>query len=86
MTVITEDNFSTIIYDIVKKSKSSSDAIKELTKLKYPNSNEYIQDDHAKFFYEKFSKSDSNVKMDKDFTKNAYNMNSKAFKNANVKK
>ncbi len=86
MAVLTEENFSQTIYDIVKKSKSSSDAVEKITKLKYPNSNEYIKDEHAKCFYEKFAKMNSNIKMDKDFTKNAYDMNSKLFKEVHVKK
>ncbi len=86
MVVVTEDNFNQTIYDIVKKSKSVSDAVKELTKIKYPGSKgDYIQEDHAKFFYEKYSKMNNNLKMDKDFTKNAYDMNSKKFKDIHVK-
>ncbi len=85
MIVLTEDNFNQTVYDIVKKCKSGSDAVKELTKLKYPNSKDYIQEDHAKFFYEKFAKMNNNLKMDKDFTKNAYDMNSKIFKDTHVK-
>jgi hypothetical protein len=86
MAVITEENFSQTIYDIVKKSKSLSDAVEKITKLKYPNSNEYIKDEHAKCFYEKFAKMNANIKIDKDFTKNAYDMNSKIFKEVHVKK
>lgn len=86
MVVITEDNFNQTIYDIVKKSNCISDTVKELTKIKYPNSKDYIQEDHAKYFYEKFAKMNNNLKMDKDFTKNAYNINSKIFKDAHIKK
>ena len=85
MVVLTEDNFNQTIYDIVKKCKSSNEAVKEITKLKYPDSKDNIQDDHAKFFYEKFSKMNNNLKMDKDFTKNAYDLNSKIFKDVHVK-
>ncbi len=83
---LTEDNCHQVIYEIVKKSKSCADAVKELTKLKYPNSKDYIKDDHAKFFYEKYSKLNVDIKMDKDFTKKAYEINSKVFKEANTKK
>ena len=82
---LTEDNCHSVIYDIVKKSKSCNDAVKELTKLKYPNSKVYIKDDEAKFFYEKYSKLNLDIKLDKDFTKKAYEINSKLFKDAHVK-
>ena len=77
---LTDDNCHSIIYDIVKKSKNCNDAVKELTKLKYPNSKEYIKQDEAKFFYEKYSKLNLDIKLDKDFTKKAYEINSKIFK------
>ncbi len=83
---LTQDNCHKVIYEIVKKSKNCNDAIKELTKLKYPNSKEYIQEDHAKYFYEKYSKLTLDIKMDKEFTSKAYEINSKIFKEANVKK
>jgi hypothetical protein len=52
-------------------------------KLKYPGSDYYVKLEHARFFYEKYSKlMAESIKIDKDFTKNAYNKNSKIFKDA----
>jgi hypothetical protein len=84
---LTEDNFSEVIYSIVKKYENEpKKCFEKLMELKYPNSNEYIQLEHAKCFYEKFMKFTINIKMDKDFTKNAYDFNSKIFKDTHVKK
>ena len=82
----TEEEFHVVIYDIVKKYYDDpKKCFKKLTELQYPNSNEYVQMEHAKFFYEKYAKLNTSIKMDKDFTKNAYNINSKIFKDTHLK-
>jgi hypothetical protein len=84
MIALNNDNCHSVIYDIVKKSNSCNDAINELCKLKYPNSKYYIKKEEAKFFYEKYSKINLNMKIDKKFTKKAYDMNSKIYKEVHV--
>ncbi len=86
MPQLTDDNIHQVIYDTVKKYYNDHNkCFEKLMEYKYPNSNEYIQLEHAKFFYEKYSKLQVDIKMDKDFTKNAYEKNSKIFKNAHTK-
>ncbi len=82
MDSLCDKDFTEKIQHIVNKSKSASKAIEKLTKLKYPNSDSYIKDEHAKYFYEKFMKIDKNIKINKDFTKKSYNLNSNIFKSA----
>ncbi len=84
MVALTNDNCHKVIYDIVKKSKDCDKAIIQLCKLKYPESNHYIKKDEAKFFYEKYSKINVKMDLDKKFTKKAYNMNSKIYKEVHV--
>ena len=44
-----------VISEIVEKSKDSADAIKKIMKLKYPNTNNFIEEAHARAFYVSFS-------------------------------
>ncbi len=84
---LADDNFSEVIYNIVKKNLDNpKKCFDKLMELKYPNSNEYIQYEHAKFFYEKFAKLNTKINMDENFTRNAYEINSKIFKDVHVKK
>ncbi len=84
MIELTDDNCHQVIYDIVKNSKNCNKAIEKLTKLKYPNSKHYIKEEEAKYFYSKYSKINIIIKMDKKFTKKAYDLNTKIYKDIYV--
>ncbi len=87
MTQLTDDNIHQVIYDTVKKYFNEPEkCFKKLQEYQYPNSKEYIQYEHAKFFYEKYAKLGMSFKLDKEFTANAYNFNSKIFKDVHCKK
>lgn len=81
MIALNDDNFHIVISQIVEKSKNAESAIKEMMKLKYPNSKDYIEEAHAKAFYIKYKEINnavnSKIKLNKDFTKNAYDENMK---------
>lgn len=84
MIALTDSNCHKVISDIVKKSKDCNEAIKKLCTLKYPKSEHYIKKEEAKFFYQKYSKINVKMSLDKNFTKKAYNMNSKIYKEVHV--
>lgn len=84
MIILTNDNCHKVISDIVKKSENCNEAIKKLCKLKYPKSDHYIKKEEAKFFYEKYLKINVKMDLDKNFTKKAYNMNTKIYKEVHV--
>ncbi len=82
---LTDENKHFVISSIVKKSKDCNEAISKLCKLKYPKKLEdsedhYIKKEEAKVFYSKYSKINQIMKMDKEFTEKAYNINSKIYK------
>lgn len=85
---MTEEEFHVAIYDtIVKYNDDPNTCFSKLMKLKYPGSKDsYIKLEHARFFFEKYSKIvkelEGGNKIDKDFTKKAYEKNSKIFKDA----
>ncbi len=81
---MTDEEFHTKIYNIIRKYKNDPEkAFEKMMELKYPDSNHYVKLEHARFFYEKYMKiMEEDIKLDKDFTKNAYNKNSKIFKDA----
>lgn len=84
---MTEEEFHNKIYKIVKKYfDEPQKCFSKLQELQYPNSNHYVQLEHAKFFYEKYAKLNNEMEIDENFTKNAYDLNSKIFKNAHCKK
>ncbi len=86
MTKLTDDNFHIVVYDTVKKYFGEPEkCYKKLQEYKYPNSDHYIKYEHAKFFYEKYAKLGVEMKLDKEFTANAYNFNSKIFKDTHCK-
>jgi hypothetical protein len=83
---MTDEEFHTAIYDITKKYKNEPEkCFEKMMKLKYPGTEHSVKLEHARFFYQKymqFVKDD--IKLDKDFTKNAYNQNSKIFKDNRI--
>lgn len=89
MVVLTKDNVHLVLSDIVKKSKDCNEAITRICKLKYPKDSKskeehYIKKEEAKFFYQKYKKINVEISLDKNFTKKAYNMNSKIYKEIHV--
>lgn len=81
----TEDNFNTLIYQTIKKyADKPQKCFEKLMELKYPNSDHYIQLEHAKFFYSKYMKLNTNIEFDENFTQNAYQRNSKIFKDTHL--
>ncbi len=81
----TDDNFHTLIYNIVKKyADNPQKCFEKLMELKYPNSNEHVQLEHAKFFYEKYMKLAMDIELDENFTENAYKKNSKIYKDTHL--
>ncbi len=90
MVTLTDDNFHLVMSEIVEKSKDASSAIKQMTKLKYPNTNNFIEEAHAKNFYIKFKEInniiENKIKLDKDFTKNSHIERSKLYKEVYLKK
>ncbi len=78
-----EEFHMAIVHIIEKYGKDPNTCFEKMMKLNYPGSNHYVKLEHARFFYEKYSKlMGESIKIDKDFTKNAYNKNSKIFKDA----
>lgn len=81
---MTEEEFHTAVYDIIEKYEDDPNTcFAKIMKLTYPGSKDvHPKLEHAKFFYEKYCKIMTSIKLDKDFTKNAYEKNTKIFKNA----
>lgn len=90
MVILTEDNFHVVLSEIVENSTNVESAIKKITKLKYPNTNNYIEDIHARAFYAKFIQINNlvnqKIKLDKNFTENCYKERSQLYKDIYMKK
>lgn len=84
MHKMTDEEFHCAIYDIVKKHEGDPNTcFAKIMKLTYPGSKDcHPKLEHAKFFYEKYCKIAKEIKMDKDFTKKAYEQNKKIFQDA----
>lgn len=82
---MTEEEFHCAIYDIVKKHEGDPNTcFTKIMKLTYPGSKENPKLEHARFFYEKYCKIKKEIKLDKDFTKKAYEQNKKIFQDAHL--
>ncbi len=79
---MSEEKFHKLIYDLAK-SCDVDEFVERLTRVKYPNSNSYVQVEHALYFYEKYKKLNVDIAMDENFTRNAYNKNSEIFHDVN---
>ncbi len=79
-----------VISEIVEKSKDSADAINKIMKLKYPNTNNFIEEAHARAFYVKFIEINNivnnKIKLDKNFTENCFKERSQLYKDVYLKK
>jgi hypothetical protein len=87
MPKTTDDNFHLVVGEIVEKYLDNPQkCFSKLMEVKYPNSDTNIELYQAKFFYEKYAKLlMDDIKIDKDFTKNAYNRNKKIFSDTHLK-
>lgn len=90
MVVLTDDNFHIVMAEIVEGSNDAQTAIKKIMKLKYPNTNNYIEEVHARAFYAKYIKINNivnnKIKLDKNFTENSFNENKKLYQDVYLKK
>ncbi len=77
---LTEDTVNDYIKMVIQTYIDQPErCFSELMKLKYPNSDLYITREYAKGYYESYAKYAIDIKMDKNFDKNAYEKNKKIF-------
>ena len=81
-----EDEFNDYLTETIKKNiDNPKKCFEKIMELKYPGTNTNISLEHARCYYEVYAKHNSyNVKLDKDFDKNAYEKNKKIFDNARI--